>query len=225
MKTKHREKFFLIMVSSLTTLAIFFPYTTFCVNNQAGSDNSVTNTIIIEIIIISIIIALLFTHIKRKNKSQTADADALPIPEEAISHYHEVRKQREDQEYQLNQKKFVAVSAYVQLMLSPYMKESDVKIVCNNIKSWITNEDAAIVSVSTDGRLGSIDLRHLVWNIGERFNWKGEKRALFAKMVFPIELRDIEVSTIRRNLRQRGTCIIDLDIPEKGDYRFSFQLI
>lgn len=100
-------------------------------------------------------------------------------------------------------------------MLSPYMKESDVKIVCNNIKSWITNEDAAIVSVSTDGRLGSIDLRHLVWNIGERFNWKGEKRALFAKMVFPIELRDIEVSTIRRNLRQRGTCIIDLDIPEK----------
>lgn len=66
MKTKHREKFFLIMVSSLTTLAIFFPYTTFCVSDQAGSDNSVTNTIIIEIIIISIIIALLFTQIKRK---------------------------------------------------------------------------------------------------------------------------------------------------------------
>lgn len=66
------------------------------------------------------------------------------------------------------------------------MKESDVKIVCNNIKSWITNEDAAIVSVSTDGRLGSIDLRHLVWNIGERFNWKGEKRALFAKWYFPL---------------------------------------
>lgn len=140
MKTKHREKFFLIMVSSLTTLAIFFPYTTFCVNNQAGSDNSVTNTIIIEIIIISIIIALLFTQIKRKNKSQTADADALPIPEEAISHYHEVRKQREDQEYQLNQKKFAAVSAYVQLMLSPYMKESDVKIVCNNIKSLLSRK-------------------------------------------------------------------------------------
>lgn len=225
MKTNHREKFFLITISCLSTLALILPCTTFCINRQPVSDNSIVRMVVTEIIIVSIIMVLVFLWKNRNNKSKISDTQSLRVPIETITHYQEVRKQREVQEYQLNQKKYEAVSAYVQLVLSPYMKESDVIAVCNNIKSWITNENDSIVAVTTDGRLGSIDLRHLVWNIGERFNWRGEKRAMFAKLVFPIELKDIEVSTIRRNLRQRGTCIIELDIPEKGDYRFSFQVI
>ena len=83
------------------------------------------------------------------------------------------------------------------------------------------SEDSKLIPVTTDGRLTTLDLRHFAWNIGERFNWKGVKRAMFVKLVFPVEMRDLEVETIRRNLRQNGNCIIDLDIPEKGLYEFS----
>ena len=83
------------------------------------------------------------------------------------------------------------------------------------------SEDNILIPVTTDGRLTTLDLRHLAWNIGERFNWKGIKRALFIKLVFPIEMRELEVETIRRNLRQNGNCIIELDIPEKGFFEFS----
>ena len=135
--------------------------------------------------------------------------------------YHEIRKRYREKTDELNEKRLNVVSDYVQLVMSPYLKESDVNMLINNINLWLESEDNILIPVTTDGRLTTLDLRHLAWNIGERFNWKGIKRALFIKLVFPIEMRELEVETIRRNLRQNGNCIIELDIPEKGFFEFS----
>ena len=143
------------------------------------------------------------------------------IPAITSLSYHEIRKRYREKTDELNEKRLNVVSDYVQLVMSPYLKESDVNMLINNINLWLESEDNILIPVTTGGRLTTLDLRHLAWNIGERFNWKGIKRALFIKLVFPIEMRELEVETIRRNLRQNGNCIIELDIPEKGFFEFS----
>ena len=157
------------------------------------------------------------------NKAKRAQARNVPPPIHAVHEYLEIKKQHEDNEARLAAQKLVIVKEYTMIVLSPYMKEADVITVCENIQAWMSSDEKKLKAVSTDGRLASIDLRHFAWNVGERFGWNGEKRALFIKMVFPVEMKDIEVATIRRNLRQARTCIIDLDIPAKGDYKFTFK--
>lgn len=217
------EKFFLIITTSLATMAITLPFTLFYLSIPRETNGVIYGVIIIEAILVSCIIAMILLRQRTEYKNRHPQIPEIPVPAEFIYQYHDVRRKHYEQEQLLNIKKFEAVSEYVRLTLSPYMSEGDISIICNNIKLWIENENKELIPVSTDGRLASIDLRHFAWNIGERFNWKGQKRALFIKMLFPLELKDIEVSTIRRNLRQSGNCIIELDIPEKGDYRFSFQ--
>lgn len=223
MTTKYMEKFVLIIASSLATMVVTLPFSLFFISISKETTNIIYCIIIVEVILISCIIAIILLWLKTKYKKSHSQINEIPDSYEFINQYNNVRRKHYEQEQLLNVKKLEAVSEYVRLTLSPYMSEEDISIVCNNIKSWIDNENTELLPVSTDGRLASIDLRHFAWNVGERFNWKGQKRALFIKILFPLELKDIEVSTIRRNLRQNGNCIIELDIPEKGDYRFSFQ--
>lgn len=217
------EKFVLIIASSLATMVVTLPFSLFFISISKETTNIIYCIIIVEVILISCIIAIILLWLKTKYKKSHSQIQEIPDSYEFINQYNNVRRKHYEQEQLLNVKKLEAVSEYVRLTLSPYMSEEDISIVCNNIKLWIDNENTELLPVSTDWRLASIDLRHFAWNVGERFNWKGQKRALFIKILFPLELKDIEVSTIRRNLRQNGNCIIELDIPEKGDYRFSFQ--
>ena len=109
---------------------------------------------------------------------------------------------------------------YVELTMAPYMKSDELHTLCDNIKNWDVSKEFALSPTITNSQLSTLDLRHLAWNIGERFKWNGEERATFIKRTFPYEFRDLEIKSIRRNLRQQGSCAIPLDIPEKGDYKF-----
>ena len=102
------------------------------------------------------------------------------------------------------------------------MKDAALTLLYNNVYLWYHSKKASLVPVCTDGTLSTLDLRHLVWNIGERCGWKGEQRARFIKLSFPSELKDVEVETIRRNLRQKGTCKIEIDVPENGSFAFHY---
>lgn len=115
-----------------------------------------------------------------------------------------------------------AIRQYIEITLSPYMKDAALTLLYNNVYLWYHSKKASLVPVCTDGTLSTLDLRHLVWNIGERCGWKGEQRARFIKLSFPSELKDVEVETIRRNLRQKGTCKIKIDVPENGSFAFHY---
>lgn len=221
MTTKLREKFLLIMISSLTTLALTLPFLSLSVNTKSDSKTSDDILLfgLIDTAVVAIIIVVISIFYINKSKDNSDS-----IAPEIIEHYDEIRKKHEQQKFARLQEMTNLVSDYIHHTLSPYLTESDVLIVCDNMKLWLNDEGSQLRAVATDGRLTSLDIRHFVWNIGERLKWNGHKRALFAKMVFPMEMKDIEVNTIRRNLRHRGTCTIDLDTPEKGELRFSFQL-
>ena len=68
-------------------------------------------------------------------------------------------------------------------------------------------------------------LFYFVWNIGERLGWSGVKRAEFAKYCFPVAMKDLEVETIRRTVKQspENQFTIKIDEPDsKDDYRFHY---
>jgi hypothetical protein len=134
---------------------------------------------------------------------------------------HHLIRERHQSEMARHKKEIEeCVIAYVVQTMAPYMKSNDLTVLCENIRSWDTSKDIALTPTLTSGQLSTLDLRHLAWNIGERFKWSGEQRAVFIKQSFPNELRDSDISSIRRNLRQQGDCIIKIDIPDKHDYKF-----
>lgn len=212
------------MTTCLTTLAFVIPLTSLYAMSLKNIDNSKSSLLMIaiELMIISILIILFISRRSHQYVEAKKEMSGVPASVQAVQDYIEIRRKHKENEDQLSIKKFVMVENYIKLVLSPYMKEQDIDTLCDNIHLWMSSEDEKLKSVTTDGRLASIDLRHLAWNIGERFGWSGEKRAMFIKTVFPVELKDIEISTIRRNLRQIRTCIIELDIPEKGEFNFSY---
>ena len=105
---------------------------------------------------------------------------------------------------------------------TPYMTDEYLEILCQNIKLYDIPE-SCIVPVKTNGTLNTLDIRHYSWNIGERLGWSGQKRATFIKLCFPTELQDVEVESMRRTLRQKGKCVIEIDVPDYNDYQFHHQ--
>ena len=120
----------------------------------------------------------------------------------------------------LRQQVMSCIHDYLFRILPPYMKDEDIETLYKNVDLWQYSQEAPLSPTLTNGKLSTLDLRHLAWNIGERLKWPGEERAFFIKQSFPNELRDSDISSIRRNLRQQGDCIIKIDIPDKHDYKF-----
>lgn len=153
----------------------------------------------------------------------STDADNRLISNPSAIQQDENEAIRERHHQQLMQQKQLileCVLEYVHRSLAPYIKTEDLQILCENIKNWESSKDSELLPSITNGQLSTLDLRHIAWNIGERFKWNGEQRATFIKRSFPKEFQDLEIRSIRQNLRQQGTCKIIIDIPEKGDYRF-----
>ena len=145
--------------------------------------------------------------------------DDAPISKEKDRN-ETIRELHQQQIIKRRQQVMECVIDYVELTMAPYMKSDELHTLCDNIKNWDVSKEFALSPTITNGQLSTLDLRHLAWNIGERFKWNGEERATFIKRTFPYEFRDLEIKSIRRNLRQQGTCTIPLDIPEKGNYKF-----
>lgn len=154
-------------------------------------------------------------HLSVASSAQPAEPHAPQV--EA---YEQIRERHQYELLQHEQIVLNAVKDYVFAVMAPYMSKPGIAILCSDIEAWLTSKDAQLSPVVTNGQLTTLDLRHLAWNIGERFKWTGEQRAVFIKNVFPHEFRDSDISTIRRNLRQQGKCSIKIDKPEIGDHLF-----
>ena len=148
----------------------------------------------------------------------------LPVVHEiqAAKVYEAIRQQHELEKMNVDKSILSAIRQYLDITLSPYLKDGDLPILFNNVCLWHHDKDAVLSPVDAGGRLSTLDLRHIAWNIGERCGWKGEERARFIKACFPIDMKDLEIETIRRNLRQKGTARIPLDIPETDCFQFHY---
>ena len=128
-------------------------------------------------------------------------------------YYHLENLRREEQI-------FLEVKNYAIQIMAPYMSVDNIEFLCANVECWTKHKGIDLKPLDVSSILTCLDLRHFAWNIGERLGWSGQQRAQFIKLTFPINLKDLEVETIRRNLRQKGTCLIPIDIPEHGEFHF-----
>ena len=141
----------------------------------------------------------------------------IPTTNERMQH---IRDRHLQEQIALRQQIMNSIHDYLYHILPPYMKDDDIETLFHNVNLWQYSQETPLSPTLTNGKLSTLDLRHLAWNVGERLKWGGEKRALFIKQSFPNELRDSDISSIRRNLRQQGDCIIKIDVPDKHDYQF-----
>lgn len=162
---------------------------------------------------------------------------SLPLDEQSCSEPHEdnftslitpttnermqhIRDRHLQEQIALHQQIMNSIHDYLYRILPPYMKDEDIETLFQNVNLWQYSQETPLSPSLTNGKLSTLDLRHLAWNVGERLKWTGEKRALFIKQSFPNEFRDSDISSIRRNLRQQGDCIIKIDVPDKHNYQF-----
>lgn len=230
MALKFREIIIIISVASATTLLIFLPLA-ILLSPSAGYVSLGYHPYLTKIVLcgLSILMAIVFivyglTRILQKqnrNRYQSEQHNQEPIDNQ-VAMYEAIRKLHLTEKEDMDKAMMSAIRQYIEITLSPYMKEVSLTMLYNNVCLWYHSKKASLTPVCTDGNLSTLDLRHLVWNIGERCGWKGEHRAIFIKQSFPSEMKDVEVETIRRNLRQKGSCKIQLDVPDNGSFAFHY---
>ena len=95
---------------------------------------------------------------------------------------------------------------------------------CVYLWHWSEEYTYSPIPIRLKQRLTTLDLRHFVWNIGERLGTKngynGYARADFIKAMFPDVMKDIEQDSIRNFKFQPNKGSIVIDEPDEDDYHF-----
>jgi hypothetical protein len=92
---------------------------------------------------------------------------------------------------------------YTRKTFAPYVSDEHIEILCNNLKVYADKLNLEhLHPVKTDKELSAIDVFHFGWNIWYYFKiGKQIEIAHFLKKVFPDILKDIEIETIKRHLK------------------------
>lgn len=119
-----------------------------------------------------------------------------------------------------------AIIEYVHYTMSCFMKEEDMPSFCQEIVKWADDPYYAPKSANLKVKLSTIELRHFIWNIGERLGrengYDGYARALFAMSLFPLEFTGIEIDTVKNFTVEPRKGRIKLDRPDPDSYEFHY---
>lgn len=119
-----------------------------------------------------------------------------------------------------------AIIEYVHYTMSCFMKEEDMPSFCQEIVNWADDPYYAPKSANLKVKLSTIELRHFIWNIGERLGrengYDGYARALFAMSLFPMEFTGIEIDTVKNFTVEPRKGRIKLDRPDPESYEFHY---
>ena len=115
---------------------------------------------------------------------------------------------------------------YVNYIMPPYVDEDSLVSLCGEIRMWAEDSTYKPTTIRLKGRLTTVDLRHFVWNIGERLGkengYYGTARAAFIKVMFPDVFKDTEIESIKNFKLNPKACRIPIDEPEDGNCAFHY---
>lgn len=150
----------------------------------------------------------------------------VAIPELSSEEY---KKRNEEYINKLKEEKTKLVAeiiGYVQYTMACFMDEQNLDAFCKDILGWTENPEFKPQPAKTKMRLTSLEVRHFVWNIGERLGkangYNGTARLNFVKALFPDVLKGIEDETILNFTVDPDKGRIKLDRPENGSYKFHY---
>ena len=134
--------------------------------------------------------------------------------EPAVLNYGEYKQAAQHKFEQEQAQTLEKILSYTGQEMALYMTEKDLQQLCEHIRAFqfATKQECEQIKtpVTVDTKLKSIDLMHFGWNVGNQFKKSGIETATFIKYIFAKELKDSEISTIKRKLRAEGTCIIKI---------------
>lgn len=123
---------------------------------------------------------------------------------------------------------------YVGRAMAPFMEETELDLLRNEIRAWCDNPNykPKPVRLKTThdykDKLKTVSFKHFVWNIAARLGFEngysGKVQADFIKSLFPNELKDVESKSLERSLTSSpDDGHIKLDRPKHTDnYIFHF---
>lgn len=134
-------------------------------------------------------------------------------------------KAYEQEQEQSRKDTIAAILDYARYTMSPYVYDNEeLENLCEEVRHWSEEYTYSPIPIRLKQRLTTLDLRHFVWNIGERLGTKngynGYARADFIKAMFPDVMKDIEQDSIRNFKFQPNKGSIVIDEPDEDDYHF-----
>lgn len=224
MTKKFRENFYFVLATNTTTIAlviVFYTLLDMPSNTeylQIDRSLGVISCFFVSaiIFIIGIICYLLTQSNDSDEQIEPSQADSGSLPSDNIQALRLQYNKTMNDKYNT---KMTAIKEYTYQVFFPYMDDKDIENLIYNIEVWKMN-GAKFKDCNTSNSISTLDLKHYAWNIGKRLGWTGEEKAQFLKLSFPRNFLDIELETIRRNLRAKGKCIIEIDVPDKGCWSF-----
>lgn len=149
------------------------------------------------------------------------------VEEEQVDLYALRNEEYKRKQEEHRQKVIAAIIEYTQHTMSPYVNdEKELEKLCGEIRKWADNPKYTPVAISLKRKLTTLDLRHFIWNIGERIgdkrDYTGNVRALFVQSLFPMEMEDMTLDSIRNFKFEPNKGNIKLDPPDKDDYAFHY---
>lgn len=148
-----------------------------------------------------------------KEKYNEVDSpESLEVSVEKIIDTQEVRKIEHEKKLQEYQEKLQIAFNYTKLQFASYLSDKEIEFLCNAVQSYSKNEEISPdISIKING-LSNLDLYHFGWNIWKYFDVsKQNEIAMFLKKIFADALKDVEVESIKRHLKddeQKGIITI-----------------
>ena len=162
MTTKFREFSFIMTITSLWTLALVAFVATFILTYYSSSEMSLTPLMALDgLLLLTIFGTFVYNCQQHRDTEDVISDEQVDIPSVNPLSYHEIRKQYKKNEEALNEKRLAAVTDYVRKIMCPYLKDSQLTQLIDNVILWVDNDDAVLTPIATDSRLTTLDLRHL----------------------------------------------------------------
>lgn len=144
---------------------------------------------------------LLLQHIIEEDASvETANVTSnASMGHENSSLQYAQRCKEYDQEQELQRQMMIAaIMDYTRHTMSPFVYDNEeLEKLCDEIQKWTEDYMYKPAPIRLKQKLTTTDLRHFVWNIGERLgsknNYSGQVRADFIKSMFPNIFMDMNV--------------------------------
>lgn len=167
-------------------------------------------------------------HRETRVPTPTHESERVAKSETPSATYQQYRNEYEKAQADKKAAAVGSIIDYVERTMPPFICDSEMEKLKTAIGSWCYNPDhqPEEVRVNRASGLSPYDLRHLIWNIGERLAQFGKYdldcRATFIRSLFYSEYRDHEIRTLKNMTLCSPKDKIPLDRPRPDDYAFHY---
>ncbi len=172
--------------------------------------------------------------VETKNIKETVKYPVVAIQPMTAEEYKAHCAEFEFKKQEEHQKLVSPIIDYVGRAMAPFMEETELDLLRNEIRAWCDNPNYKPKPVKLKtihdykDKLKTVSFKHFIWNIAARLGFEngysGKIQADFIKSLFPNELKDVESKSLERSLTSLpNDGHIKLDRPVHTDnYIFHF---